>query len=312
MTRQQSPTENSVLLAHFSDPHLTSLTPVRAVRLINKRLLGYLSWRRRRRHIHSAQILEALLSDLAEVAADHLVVTGDLTHLGLPDEFDQAARWLTRLGSPQGVTIVPGNHDAYIAAPWSQTFAKWAPYLGAEENSTVVNYPSLRVRGRLALIGLSSACPSLPFFAVGSLGREQLNRLEVLLEQTARQGLLRIILIHHPPVAGSVAWRKRLTDAALLAQVLARQGADLILHGHAHFSLTRELVAGQWRIPVLGVPSVSANLTDVRRAASYHLYHLVQQVDGWDLRLEVRRYSGAREGFLPAEKRRLWLPVSRR
>jgi 3',5'-cyclic AMP phosphodiesterase CpdA len=297
-----------VLLAHFSDPHLTSLMSVRPLSLINKRLLGYLSWRRRRRHIHSAQILEALLADLAAVAPDHLVVTGDLTHLGLPDEFDQAARWLARLGSPHRVTIVPGNHDAYIAAPWSQTFAKWAPYLGAEENRSVVHYPSLRVRGRLALIGLSSACPSPPFFAVGSLGREQLNRLEALLEQTARQGLLRIILIHHPPVAGSVAWRKRLTDAALLAQVLARQGADLILHGHAHYSLTRELVVGPWRIPVCGVPSVSANLADVRRAAAYHLYHFEPQAEGWDLRLDVRRYSGAREGFSPVEERRLWLP----
>lgn len=311
MTHQHSFKDNSVTLAHFSDPHLTSLQTVRLASLLNKRLLGYLSWRRRRRNIHSPQILAALLTDLAEVMPDHLVLTGDLTHLGLPDEFDQAARWLARLGPPQRVTIVPGNHDASIATPWSQTFAKWAPYLGAEENSSVIDYPSLRVSGQLALIGLSSARPSPPFFATGSLGRQQLNRLEILLEQTARQGLLRIILIHHPPVAGSVAWRKRLTDAALLTQVLARQGAELILHGHAHISLTHELVAGRWRIPVFGVPSVSANLADVRRAASYHLYHLSPQAEGWNLTLEVRRYSGITAGFSAVEEYCRWLPVLR-
>ena len=48
----------------LSDPHLTSLDGVMPNQLLNKRLLGYLSWRRRRRFEHRLEVLDALLDDL--------------------------------------------------------------------------------------------------------------------------------------------------------------------------------------------------------------------------------------------------------
>lgn len=304
----QAAGENAFLLAHISDPHLTSLVGIHPRSLLNKRLFGYLSWYRRRRYIHSPQILEAFQTDFEQVVPDHLVVSGDLTHLGLPDEFDQAAHWLRELGSAQRITVVPGNHDAYVTAPWLQTFAKWTPYLAGDQDGSVIRFPTLRIRGQIALLGLSSARPSPPFFASGRLGRAQLARLEELLEQTARQGLLRIVALHHPPLAGSIDWRKRLTDSTALVDVLARQGAELILHGHTHFFLTRELLSGDWRIPVLGVPSVSAKLSDPRRAASYHLFRFAQQDNAWHLELEIRTYSPSTQNFHPLAKRSIFLP----
>jgi len=306
---QQAHGDAAFFLAHLSDPHLSSLSGVRFTSLLNKRLFGYLSWRRRRRGIHSPHILEALLDDLATSGPDHVVVTGDLTHLGLPAEFSEAARWLARLGPPQAVTVVPGNHDTYVAASFLETFAKWAPYLAADEGAFTGLYPNLRVRGPAALIGLSSARPSAPFMAVGSLGRAQLKRLEELLAQTGRRGLLRIVLLHHPPVAGSISWRKRLTDAGPLARVLAREGAELILHGHAHVSLTRQLVAGRWRIPVLGVPSASDSGSHPQRAARYHLYRFTRESGEWTLRLTVRVYSQSEGQFLTAEEKDILLPA---
>ena len=261
--------KETFVLAHISDLHLSSLTGVSLTSLLNKRLLGYLSWQRRRRHIHSPRVLDALLLDLAEAAPDHVAATGDLTNLGLPDEFRQAALWLQRLGTPEGVTVVPGNHDTYVATSWQETFSQWAPYLAGDDDGAAAGvYPSLRVRGPAALIGLSSARPSMPFVAVGSLGRQQLARFEEVLEQTGRLGLLRIVLIHHPPIPGSISWRKRLTDAPLFGEVVARQGAELILHGHAHVSMEDELVAGTHRIPVLGVPSAANSSPIPQRTAS--------------------------------------------
>jgi 3',5'-cyclic AMP phosphodiesterase CpdA len=295
------------VLAHLSDPHLSSLSGVRPGDLFNKRLLGYLSWLRKRRSIHCPNILEALLRDLAEVAPDHVAVTGDLTHLGLPDEFRQAALWLRRLGPPERVTVVPGNHDTYVAAPMQETFSPWAPYLAGDEESVTGIYPSLRVRGPAALIGLSSARPSLPFLAVGSLGRRQLARFENMLEQAGRQGLLRIVLIHHPPVPGSTAWRKRLTDARLFTEVLARQGAELILHGHTHVSMERELVAGRWNIPVFGVPSASDSGSNPQRSARYNLYRFQRRAGGWALLLTARAYSQLEKRFVIAQERELLL-----
>lgn len=295
------------VLAHLSDPHLSSLSGVRLRDLFNKRLLGYLSWLRNRRRIHCPHILEALLRDLGEVAPDHVAVTGDLTHLGLPDEFRQAALWLRRLGPPDRVTVVPGNHDTYVDAPLQETFSPWAPYLAGDDGSAAGLYPSLRVRGPAALIGLSSARPSVPFLAVGSLGRRQLARFEKVLEQAGQQGLLRIVLIHHPPVPGSTTWRKRLTDARLFTEVLARQGAELILHGHTHVYMARELVAGRWNIPVFGVPSASDSGSNPQRSARYNLYRFEHRAGGWALLLTERAYSHVEERFVIAQEKELLL-----
>lgn len=300
--------DSPFILAHLSDPHLSSLCGVRPAALLNKRLFGYLSWLRRRRHIHSLHILEALLRDLTELAPDHVAVTGDLTHLGLPDEFRQAARWLERVGAPERVMVVPGNHDSYVATSWRETFGAWAPYLAGDGGAFPGDFPLLRVRGPAALIGLSTARPSAPFLAVGSLGRGQLERLEELLEQTGRRGLLRIVLLHHPPVPGSIAWRKRLTDATPLGRVIARQGAELILHGHAHVAMAGELVAGTRSIPVFGVPSASDSGSDPQRSARYHLCRFQRRQGGWGLLLTVRAYSPEEERFVIAQERELFLP----
>jgi len=298
---------DSFLLAHLSDPHLTSLSGVHIADLLNKRLFGYLSWLHKRRHRHSPHILDALLRDLAEVAPDHVALTGDLTNLGLPDEFHQAALWLGQLGAPERVTVVPGNHDTCISLPWQATFSAWAPYLAGDGDSAAVLYPILRERGPMALIGLSTARPSMPFLAVGSLGSSQLARLEELLEETGRRGLLRIVLLHHPPVPGSIAWRKRLTDAALFAEVLARKGAELILHGHAHVSMERELVTGMRSIPVFGVPSASDSGSNPQSAARYHLFRFERRTGGWMLLLTARAYSRAESRFVIAQEKELFL-----
>lgn len=247
-------------LAHLSDPHLSSLEGIRCKDLLNKRALGYLSWRARRRAEHRPEILTALLRDLAAIGPEHVVVTGDMTHIGLPDEFHQVSQWLRRLGPPEQVTVIPGNHDAYVATAWQQTFALWQPYMtsdSADEPGAAL-FPSLRVRGPVALIGLSTARPSGPFSAVGSIGDSQLQRLEQLLRRLRRQGLFRVLLLHHPPQPAAVKWSKRLTDSAGLREVVARHGVDLILHGHAHYPLWGELATPVGTAPVIGVASASA------------------------------------------------------
>jgi 3',5'-cyclic AMP phosphodiesterase CpdA len=301
-------------LAHLSDLHLSSLEGVRPRALLDKRILGYISWRVRRRHEHRTDVLDALRSDLRAEHPDHIAVTGDLTHLGLPQEFREAATWLARLGSPDGITVVPGNHDAYVRESWQETFAQWSAYMrgdDAEENAGFdAAFPSLRIRRHVALIGLSTAQPSAPFLATGRLGERQLQRLDRVLEQTSGRGLFRIVLLHHPPAAHTVRWRKSLLDGAALRDVLARRGAELLLHGHAHFSAATYLDAAHGGNLAIGVPSASAIGSRVDRHATYHVYRIARVDAGWRLRVSVRAFALDRGRFVAEDGRRLRLALA--
>jgi 3',5'-cyclic AMP phosphodiesterase CpdA len=297
--------EKVLSFAQLSDPHLSSPDGARWRELANKRLLGYLSWQRRRRAEHRSEVLEALRRDLRGMHPAHVVITGDLTQIALPDEFRQARVWLELLGSPGEVTVVPGNHDAYVPVSWEQGLSRWQPYLVSDAihglgraDSTASVFPSLRVRGPVAFIGLSSAQPSAPLLATGRLGERQLKRLEALLEQTRSRGLFRVVLLHHPPVPGEERWRKRLTDAAQLCAVIARQGAELVLHGHRHRSVQSRIEIPGTQVPVFGIPSASSIGLSTGRTAQYHIYTVRTADAAWTLELEVRGYNADRDRFV--------------
>src|SRR5262245_35621946 len=101
-------------LAHLSDPHLAGWSVESPTALANKRITGRLSWRVNRRRIHLARVLDLMMADMAEQPIDHIAVTGDLVNISLPQEFERAARWLRTIGPASKVTVIPGNHDAYV------------------------------------------------------------------------------------------------------------------------------------------------------------------------------------------------------
>lgn len=241
-------------LAHVTDPHLGPLLRPTLAELRSKRLSGFLSWEFRRSFRHRQEVLEAVLADMAEWRPDQVAVTGDLANLSLPEEFVRAAAWLRRLGAPENVGLVPGNHDAYVEGSWRAGRQLWQPWMTGDDGRP--GFPWLRRRPPLLLIGLSSAEPSPWFRATGRLGRAQIEALDALLSAVADEDSIRILLVHHPPLAG-VPRRKALLDRAELAAVLARHGVELVLSGHIHrFELGR-LETGARPVPVLVTPSAS-------------------------------------------------------
>jgi 3',5'-cyclic AMP phosphodiesterase CpdA len=296
---------NGFRFAHLSDLHLSSLAGVKLPDLLSKRALGYISWRLRRRRLHTPEVLDALLGDLRGLTLDHTVITGDLTHIGLPTEFQQAREWLDSLGSPTDVTLVPGNHDAYVRASWDTTFALWTPYMvsdsglsaGPDLRSAHSTFPAVRKRSFAALIGVSSARPSAPFLASGSLGAVQLERLNDVLGEL-RQKLFRVLLIHHPPMPGAVGWRKRLTDEAQLRSVMARHGVELVLHGHTHRASAMRYQTASRPIPIIGAPSATARGSKPGHRAQYHVYDVRPLPTGWEIRVSFRVYSPPHRRFL--------------
>ena len=308
-----STSETSVTLAHLSDPHISCLDSITARDLVSKRLFGFLKWKLHRGAEHGHNLLSALQADLKQTKPDQIAVTGDLTHLGLPSEYNKARHWLQTLGSPTRVTVIPGNHDSYVKLIWHQTMAHWADYmisvLPGEENLNPVNtesiFPSLRIRGCIAIIGVNTSRPSAPHLATGSIGAGQLQRLEALLAQTAQKQYFRVLLIHHPPTRGTVSWRKRLTDAPALRTVLDEHGTELILHGHAHRTHHNFLKTPSGIIPVMGVPSITALGRTPERRARYNIYRISPVGKTWDIQVEVRVYSLEKDCFIRESQQKL-------
>jgi 3',5'-cyclic AMP phosphodiesterase CpdA len=293
-------------LAHLSDFHLFSLKGAGVRDFLNKRIYAYLRWRIYRFTEHRVDILQALASDLKKMAPDHIVITGDLTHSGLAGEYVEAEKVLRVLGPPEDVTVIPGNHDSYVSVHGLNPQRSLSPYMdsdpprGTEGISPDLScpFPTLRVRRHVALIGLSTARPSLPLLAVGRLGMPQLAKLDQLLEEAGRRGLFRIVLIHHPPCAGMMSWRKRLTDLHSLGRVLTLRGAELVLHGHTHRSSYRWLKKSAYAIPVIGVPSSTTLGRTRKKLARYHVYSIPERPAANPFDVRVRVYAPACGSFV--------------
>jgi 3',5'-cyclic AMP phosphodiesterase CpdA len=283
-------------LAHLSDPHLTSLALVRPRQLANKRILGYLSWRQRRRFVHRTDVLETVVDDLKRQQPDHIAVTGDLTHIGLPAECRDAEAWLERLGDPAAVTVVPGNHDRYVADDPASTVDRWHAYRCGDDGSDAT--PFLRRRGAVALIGVDDAVPTAPFFATGEVGAAQREGLAQLLQRTGAEGLFRVVLLHHSPLPGADVFRKRLRDAAAVLSLLRDCGAELVIHGHGHIArIDRVTCAGGSPLVVVAVPSASH--TGAGRAG-WNRYRISGSPGAWQLDIEARRTTAG--GDVAAEQ----------
>jgi 3',5'-cyclic AMP phosphodiesterase CpdA len=275
------------VLAHISDPHLAPMPHPHWSELIGKRATGFLNWHRKRRLIHRAEVLARVVADLRASTPDHIAVIGDLVNISAAREYAPARTWLRSLGTPADVSLVPGNHDVYVRGTAANLRSHWAEFM-RDDDIRKVGFPFVRRRGPLALIGLSSAVATAPFMATGRLGGEQIARLAEALDRCASEGLFRVVLIHHPPVSSARRYFKRLVDGEKLCAVLARHGAELVLHGHDHVHSLVYLEGPQRPIPVVGVPSASQTSGPGHDPAGYNLCRIEGQAGAWSFEVVPR------------------------
>ena len=278
-------------LAHFSDVHLPSVCSAAWPYWNVKRVLGYVNWMRKRRRIHHGAVANKLVADAKALRPDHIAITGDLINLGLPLEYEAALEWLKKVGTPQNVTVVPGNHDIYSNLHGDPGVLRWAQYMGGE-NDTLA-FPFVRRIGPIALVGLNSAVVTPPFYAGGTLGRHQLEIAGELLEALGAEGAIRVVLIHHPPLPDLAPSRRALSDAAHLAHLLERGNAELVLYGHNHRTRVDWLASRGNAIPVVGIASASAVIPHGEEpAANYNLFTFFKNENGLRIRHIVRGIDG--------------------
>lgn len=279
-------------LAHISDVHLGPLPPLTFRELASKRITGYVNWHRnRRKHLFSGT-LDMILADIESRKADHLAITGDLVNLATGIEIRRAEEWLRSVGSPADVSVVPGNHDAYVRGAGSRSTSAWYPYMRGDNAPDTRDlgehaFPYIRRRGPVALIGCSTAVATPPFSASGYFGPRQARDLVALLRQAGEEGLCRIVMIHHPPIRGATTMYKRMLGIRRFAAALSLGGAELILHGHTHLNTLHWLKPkGRKDVPVLGIASASQGPGGHKPCAAYNLVSISGGPDHWKIAYE--------------------------
>jgi 3',5'-cyclic AMP phosphodiesterase CpdA len=281
-------------LAHLSDPHLGPFPAIRLHQILNKRLTGVLNWHRGRGESHSMAELERLCAHLKSHNPTHIAVTGDVTNLGLENEFRRANTWLHSLGTAENLSFIPGNHDAYLGECTRFLKNSLGTFM-TNDNGHFEGFPYVRLRGPIAVVGISSAIPTAPLMASGAVGIDQRVRLRKVLLFLKQQNLARVLLIHHPPHHKGATLTRRLRDARALSDILAETGAELILHGHNHVHEIAHMKGPNGLIPVWGAPSASASGRK-GHYAGYHLFHFDMTDNG--IRITARLFMSDGRGTI--------------
>jgi Icc protein len=166
------------------------------------------------------ELLRTAIEEINAADADLVVVAGDLTDEGYPDQYPLAQAELAALSCAH-VVWVPGNHDARNVG-----------YLGFEDT-----FGARDTRRRLECGGLDVALvavdSSKPDLDEGEIGREHYGWIE---EGFAGAADLRLFICHHHlvPVPGTGRERNQVLDAGDVLSLLRQCGVDLVLSGHRH------------------------------------------------------------------------------
>ena len=288
-------------LAHLSDLHVGPLPRPKLRQLAGKRMTGYWNWHSTRKTIHDMAVLARVVADIKASQPDHVACTGDLANIGLPQEFAVAQHFLETLGTPEQVSIIPGNHDAYVAESLPAMLGAFPAFMRGDNGA---GFPYLRRRNGVALIGVNTGVTTMPFMATGKVGAPQARALAELLRSTAAEGLTRVVMIHHPPHFHGTRFGRRLSDSDRMEAVLAAEGAELVIHGHNHRHSVAWLKGPQRPVPVVGVASASAVPGSDAHQAAWQLYTI--NGAGSDVTIDISIHTRQADGsFAESEALRL-------
>ncbi len=256
-------------LAHLSDLHVLDMQGISPWRFFNKRLLGGANLLLGRAKAHQPHLLEAALEEIQRLGCEHVVVSGDLTNLGLESEFARVAAILRRHCRPEQVTLVPGNHDRYtlgaaLAGRFERGMAEWLvndlPVMSGGRA-----WPKVRLLGPVALIAVDSAPPQPWLVSGGWVGPSQRQALATLLRHPDVESRRKVVLMHHHlqrPPHKKREFPRGLLDRRRVLAVLGQGGVEVVLHGHNHRRQVQRIDVGS------GTPLVvcEAGSTTVARA----------------------------------------------
>jgi 3',5'-cyclic-AMP phosphodiesterase len=258
-------------IVHLSDAHVLDPRPSRTRS----------GWSMQTRFLSIGRPLDALgrrkklgrsLDVARRIGASHVVLSGDLTEIGSPGEYETLAEILHDSGiAPERMTLVPGNHDMYSSAgAW-----RWA--LGGPLSAfarTSATEPGKAVDvGGATLLPLDATFHQPVTRSAGCISVEALEALKARASDAAFADRPLVAVQHHPPfVRKTHAWHwiDGLVGARSLMSLLESFRHLFVLHGHLHAMVNRALGCGVARI--LGATAV----VDDKDAPRVRVYDVIE------------------------------------
>ncbi|MFA5204426.1 MAG: metallophosphoesterase [Lentisphaeria bacterium] len=230
-------------LVHFSDVHLCRL-PADPLALFDKRLAGGLNFLLRRGGRAHPGYLDALLLRLRTLAPELVVITGDLTTTGSPEEFAAVQERLAPLLSSRlELLYIPGNHDAYVGERRCRAALADAFQRFNRGRWRLDELPARLTLGPLTLLVADECRPTPPWLSCGEVAPAAAARLRAWLDAPREDGEKRLLVGHFPlrNAAGRpLGWRRRLNGAEPLYAALCNGRLDVALCGHDHTPFRRD------------------------------------------------------------------------
>jgi 3',5'-cyclic AMP phosphodiesterase CpdA len=198
---------------------------------------------RRRKLVHA-------LSAARRVGASHFVVSGDLTEIGAPGEFETLAETLHDSGiAPGRITLVPGNHDLYTS-PDAWRVALDGP-LSAFRETSAQEAGKVVECGAVRILPLDVARFQPVTRSAGWIEDEALDRVAYRAADPGLSDRPLLVVQHHPPFVRTTQplhWLDGLVGAVRMMGVLEAFRHLFVLHGHLHSAVNKVLGCGVARV----------------------------------------------------------------
>jgi 3',5'-cyclic AMP phosphodiesterase CpdA len=255
-------------IAHLSDAHVLDPRPSRT-RAGWSMQVRFLSFGRPLDAIGRRKKLLQSLDTARRVGADHFVLSGDLTEIGTPGEFETLAEILHDSAIPADkFTLVPGNHDVYTSADgWRWALA--GPLAPFARNAS--DKP-----GKIVEVGGANLVPVDATFhqpvtrSAGVMNEADASAIEKFAADPHLAKRPLVIVQHHPPFVRStnaLHWLDGLVGASRLMHALETFKHLFVVHGHLHTIVNRAIGTGVAR--VLGATAVVEDRDDSPRVRLY-------------------------------------------
>lgn len=244
------------------------------------------------------------------IAADYLVVPGDITNSACKPEFELASERIAKIASCLGVheskiLFCPGNHDV----DW-ETVKAISPLNHSEAQvirSKYYNFHSDEAIFSKNLLNATGRFDESPYLAVwefddvlicalntsvfdgpdkkphcGEVRPEQIAQIDKYLEGLAKTDKLKLFMFHHHPIQYlDVTFTDPdfsvMSNAAGLLDLLSKYEFDFVVHGHKHIPrFNMEIKDSGHPLNILCAGSFSASLDNKYYDAVGNRFHMVE------------------------------------